>query len=85
MLKSPEMTLTRLILRHFEHDVKHAREKHPRWVTSRLHYTAVLLEEVGEHLWHVWRGNRAHAETEGGHVVAVIVRGIAEGFGEDGR
>jgi hypothetical protein len=61
--------------------LNHARSKHPRWVRSRFHYTAVLLEEVAEHLWHVWRGNRDRADEEGLHVVAVILRGEEVGYG----
>jgi hypothetical protein len=52
----------------------HARGKHPRPARGRLHYTAVLLEEVAEHLWAVWRGRAKDAEREGCHVIAVIVR-----------
>ncbi|MDR1684861.1 MAG: hypothetical protein LBR82_00190 [Desulfovibrio sp.] len=67
--------------RHFAAAAVHARRKHPKWVRSRLHYTAVLLEEVAEHLWHVWRGRTLKADNEGTHVAAVIIRGIEEGYG----
>jgi hypothetical protein len=53
-----------------------ARDKHPRYFKSRLHYLGVLWEEVLEHSLEILRGRKDSADVEGCHVVAVIIRGI---------
>lgn len=56
--------------------VDHARRKHPGFVKSRFSLACVLLEEVGEFLWAVFRGDKKEAREEALDVVAVLFRYI---------
>ena len=54
--------------------VEHARRKHPKPATGKLHTIGILLEEVFEFAWALLFQGPEKAREEAGHVVAVIVR-----------
>ena len=58
----------------FARATEHARRKHPKPATGKLHTIGILLEEVCEFAWALLFQGPERAREEAGHVVAVIVR-----------